>query len=235
MEVELPDLVVRTKLVAENSVVAARVYQRVIRGFFDIICGITLSHFTGCKSNVDRILSKTRSRYIGAFGRLKAVYSVTEEQTGGSLHMHGQLFGMIDQRVLTRWIHDKAFRQEVCNFMDAIATAEVPETVLSMSKLQPSPVPVGSQPYPSAEDIPMDSAFLRLRLNRHRHCFTCWKGECLTCRMSYPRQLAKRTYFAEIVPDPTSTNDLVPTRRFPTDDIGDEYISENHLCKVITR
>ena len=36
---------------------------------------------------------------IGALGRLKAVYSITEEQTGGSLHMYGLLFGMIDQRV----------------------------------------------------------------------------------------------------------------------------------------
>ena len=76
--------------------------------------------------------------------RLKAVYAVTEEQTGGSLHMHGQLFGMIDQRVLTRWIHDNAFRQEVCNFMDAFATAELPETVLSMSKQQLNPAAVGS-------------------------------------------------------------------------------------------
>ena len=161
-------MVVRTKLLAENSV-AAKIYQRVIRGFFDIICGIPLSHFTGRKTNIDRLLTKTRSGYIGAFGRLKAVYSVTEEQTGGSLHMHGQLFGMIDQRVLTRWIHDKAFRQEVCNFMDAIATSEVPETVLSMSKEQPNPVPVGSQPYPSAEDVPMDCAHCRLRMIRHRH------------------------------------------------------------------
>ena len=143
INLELPDLVLRTKLLAQNSVVAARVYQRVIRGFFDIICGIPLSHFTGRKTNVDRLLSKNRNGYIGAFGRLKAVYSVTEEQTGGSLHLHGQLFGMIDQRVLTRWIHDKAFRQEVCNFMDAIAAAEVPEEVLRMSKQLPSPVPVG--------------------------------------------------------------------------------------------
>ena len=99
IELELPELVVRTKLLAENSVVAARVYQRLMRGFFDIICGIPLSHFTGRKSNIDRLLSKNQSGYIGAFGKLKAVYSVTEEQTGGSLHMHGQLFGMIDQRV----------------------------------------------------------------------------------------------------------------------------------------
>ena len=157
MELELPDLVVRTKLLAGNSVVAARVYQRLMRGFFDIICGIPLSHFTGRKSNIDRLLSKNQSGYIGAFGRLKAVYSVTEEQTGGSLHMHGQLFGMIDQRVLTRWIHDKAFRQEVCNFMDTIATAEVPEAVLRMSKQQPNILAVGSQPSPSAEDVPIDS------------------------------------------------------------------------------
>ena len=122
--------------------------------------------------------------------------------------MHGQLFGMIDQRVLTRWIHDKAFRQEVCNFMDAIATAEVPEEVLRMSKQLPNPVPVGCQPYPSAEDVPMDSAHCRLRVNKHRHCFTCWKGECLTCRMSYPRQFANRTYFADIVPDPTNTKEI---------------------------
>ena len=75
--------------------------------------------------------------------------------------MQGQLFGMIDQRLLTRWIHDKAFRQEVCNFMDAIATAEVPEEVLRMSKQLPSPVPVGCQPYPSPEDVPMDGAHCR--------------------------------------------------------------------------
>jgi len=41
--------------------------------------------------------------------------------------------------------------------------------------------------------------------------------------MSYPRQFANRTYFADIIPDPTNTKDLVPTRRFPTDVItGDE-------------
>ena len=147
---------------------------------------------------------------------MKAVYYVTEAQTGGSLHMHGQLFGMIDQRVLTRWIHEKAFRQEVCNFMDAIATAEIPDTVLSVSKQQPSSVPVGFQPYPSADDVQQDSGYCRLKLNRHRHCFTCWKGECLTCRLSYPRPFAKRTYITEIVPDPTNTKDLVPIRRFPS-------------------
>ena len=47
--------------------------------------------------------------------------------------------------------------------------------------------------------------------------------------MSYPRQFAKRTYITEIVPDLTSTNDLLPTRRFPTDDTGVETISDPPL------
>ena len=67
--------------------------------------------------------------------------------------MRGQFFCIIDQRVLTRWIHDKAFRQDVCNFIDAIATAEVPEEVLGKSKQLPNPVPIGSQPYPSTADV----------------------------------------------------------------------------------
>ena len=224
-EVELPDLMVRTKLLVNNPVMGARVYHRLVRAFFEIICGMPLSHFTGRKTNVDRLLSKSREFYIGAFGRLKAVYSVTEEQTGGSLHMHGQLFGMIDQRVLSRWIHLKGFRKDVCKFMDSIVSAEVSDEVMRMSQQVANPVPVPTQPYPSVEDLTLDSAFCRLRLNRHRHCFTCWKGQCLTCRMAYPRQYAKRTYIADIVPDPNNTNEIVPIRRFPIASDGDEIIS----------
>ena len=131
---ELPDLMLRTKLLIKNPVMAARVYHRLVRAFFEIICGMSLSHFTGRKTNVDRLLSKNRDGYIGAFGRLKAVYSVTEEQTGGSLHMHGQLFGMIDQRVLSRWIHQKDFRKDVCKLMDSIVTAAIPDGVVRMSQ-----------------------------------------------------------------------------------------------------
>ena len=96
------DLVVCIKLLVEHSVVAAKVYQKLVCGFFDKMCGIPLSHFTGRRTNVDRPLSSTPTGYVGAYGRLKAAFSVTELQMGGSLHLNGQLFGMIDQRVLTR-------------------------------------------------------------------------------------------------------------------------------------
>ena len=151
-ELELPDLVLRTKLIANNSVAAARTFHRVIRGFFEIICGIPLSHFTGRKTNIDRLLSRSRDGYIGAFGKLKGTYAVTEEQTGGSLHMHGQLFGMIDQRVLSRWIHVKSFRKDVCKFIDSIVTTEIPEGVSKESNHRPKTV-VGSQPYPTVDGL----------------------------------------------------------------------------------
>ena len=225
-EFVLPDLVTRTKLIANDPVVAARIFHRVVYGFFEIICGMPLCHFTGRKTNIDRLLSNSQDGYIGVFGKLKAVYAVTEDQTGGSLHMHGQLFGMLDQRVLTRWIHDKGFRNDVCNFIDAIVTTEIPDAILQESQHSDRTTPVASQPYPTVEELSLDSAFCRLRLNSHRHSFTCWKGECVTCRMAYPRQLAQRTYVTEVIPDTNITNDLVPVRRYPTDSNGDEKISD---------
>ena len=90
---------------------------------------------------------------------------------------------------------------------------EVPEAVVRASQQLASPVTVASQPYPFAEDVQRDSDFCRLRINSHRHSFTCWKGKCPACRMSYPVQFLKRTYFTNIVPDPITPNDLVPTSR----------------------
>ena len=79
--------------------------------------------------------------------------------------------------------------------MDAIATAEIPQTVLSMSKQQPNQVPVGSQPYPSAEDVPMDSAQCRLRLNRHRQTLLY----LLEGRMPYLSHVVSKTVCHEDV------------------------------------
>ena len=90
-EFELPPMHVRTQLIADHPIIAARVFDRMMRAFFEIICGFPLDHFTGRKTNVDRLLKANSSRYIGAFGRLKGVYSIIEDQTGGSLHMHGHL------------------------------------------------------------------------------------------------------------------------------------------------
>ena len=82
---------VRTQLTADHPIIVARVFDRMMRAFFEIICGFPLDHFTGRKTKVDRLLKANSSRYIGAFVRLKKVYSIIEDQAGGSLHMHGHL------------------------------------------------------------------------------------------------------------------------------------------------
>ena len=52
--------------------------------------------------------------------------------------------------------------------MDAIVTTEILDAVLSVSKELSSFVPIASVPYPSPEDVPLDSGLCRLRLTRHR-------------------------------------------------------------------
>ena len=116
-EFTLPPLHVRTQMIADNPIAAARVFDRMMRAFFEIICGCPLDHFTGRKTNVHRLLAANSSRYIGAFGRIKGIYSIIEDQTGGSLHMHAHLWGKIDQRVLTRWIHKSKSRREVASLI----------------------------------------------------------------------------------------------------------------------
>ena len=75
-EFNLPPLHARTQIIADNPIIAARVFDRMMRAFFEIICGFPLEHFTGHKTNVDRLLQGNSSCYIGAFGRLKGIYSI---------------------------------------------------------------------------------------------------------------------------------------------------------------
>ena len=132
------------------------------------------------------------------------------------------------------WIHDKTFRKDVCKFIDSIVTAEIPTSVLDNERSRSGTTVVGAQPYPAVEQVPLDSAFCRKRMNTHRHSFTCWKGECLTCRMAYPRQLAGRTYITEIIPDPENPNEIIPKRRFPCNMNGDEFISDPPVTNCLS-
>ena len=225
-ETTLPPLHMRTKMIADNPIVTARVFDRMMRAFFEIICGFPLDHFTGLATNVDRLLNINESEYVGAFGKLKAIYAIIEDQTGGSLHMHGHLWGQIDNRVLTRWIHDPSFRKKVTSFIDSIVTTEIPDEVVEEQKELGIKSVISAQPYPSAADLSRDSAHCRLRLNTHKHSFTCWKDGCEICRLTYPRPKAYETYIAHLIADPTKTDELIPVRKYPLTISGQETISE---------
>ena len=99
-EQELPPVHTRTKLITNNPIAAAQVFDRVMRAFFAIIAGIPLSDFTGKRANVDRLLFANRGKYIGVFGKLHAAYGVIEAQSSSSLHTHFHLWGHLDHKVI---------------------------------------------------------------------------------------------------------------------------------------
>ena len=99
-QVELPPVHTRTKLITNNPIAAAQVFDRVMRAFFSIIAGIPLKHFTGKRANVDRLLFADRDNYFGVFGKLNAAHGVIEAQSSSSLHTHFHLWGHLNHKVI---------------------------------------------------------------------------------------------------------------------------------------
>ena len=209
--VELPPVHTRTKMITDDPVAAAQVFDRVMRAFFSVIAGIPLSHFTGKRANVDRLLYSTRGDYVGVFGRLHAAHGVIEAQSSSSLHTHFHLWGHLDHKVVGQWVHDGEFRKQITKSIDDIVTARMPSHVVDEEKAKKGVV-IGAEPYPDAEHLDADSAHVRYYLNSHRHTFTCWKHNSHTCRICTPRQLIPDTYIAQLIPNPALKPKLVPLR-----------------------
>ena len=72
---------------------------------------------------------------------------------------------------------------------------------------------IGLEDYPAANDLDVDSAHVRYRLNTHRHSFTCWKHNLHTCRMCMPQPSTPLTYITELDKDPAFTDTLMPMRK----------------------
>ena len=218
--IELPSVHTRTKLITDDPIAAAQVFDRVMRAFFSVIAGIPLNDFTGKRANVDRLLYANKGKYVGVFGRLNANYGVIEAQSSSSLHTHFHLWGHLDHKVVEQWVHDEDFRKQITKSIDDIITARMPSEIVEEEK-QKKGVVIGAEPYPNATELDADSAHVRYRLNTHRHSFTCWKNNLHTCRMSMPRQLTPDTYIAQLIPDPSLQPKLMPLRNIDTISGGD--------------
>ena len=223
-ESDLPPIHLRTKLISNNPVAAARGFDLVMRAFFSIICGIPLDHFTGKKANVDRLLSVSQEYYVGAFGRLHSTYGIIEAQSSSSLHQHFHLFGQLDHKLLAQWVHDDILRKEITTSIDDIITATMPSNVVLREK-EKQKLSVGIEDYPTAAGLDEDSAHVRYRLNTHTHSFTCWKHNVHTCRMCMPQSKAPETYVAQLDKDPAFVDVLMPIRKFKGSVPGHEIIS----------
>ena len=97
---QLPLAHMRARMMAADPIAAARVFYRMVYKFFDIIVHLPLDHFTGRRMNVDCLLQQNFDKYIGAYGFARATLSVMKDQEGGSLHMHGHIFGTWDIDVI---------------------------------------------------------------------------------------------------------------------------------------
>ena len=89
-----------------NPVAAVEIFDYIINAFFTIIMGIPLHQLRGKKSDFSRILKRNEKDFIGAYGKIRAVYGVIEAQGSGGLHLHFHAWGKIDHSRMTRFIHD---------------------------------------------------------------------------------------------------------------------------------
>ena len=106
---DIPNIIIRSKLMIQNSVAATHVFYRLLHKFFEIIVQMPLTDYTGRTSNVKNLLSRVKNEKCGAFGQVKSAYGVLEEQACGNLHFHGILFGAWKIRQIQQWIHASLF------------------------------------------------------------------------------------------------------------------------------
>ena len=85
--------------------------------------------------NVDRLLKKNYERYIGAIGFATAAHSVSENQEGGSLHMHGHVHGTWHIYVIRNWFQTEIFMKKIDEFLDSIITCTIPDEIVSLRGL----------------------------------------------------------------------------------------------------
>ena len=98
--------------------------------------------------NVDRLLKKNYERYIGAIGFATAAHSVSENQEGGSLHMHGHVHGTWHIYVIRNWFHKEIFRKKWSNFWTQLLPVRFQTRLLA------------SEAYLDASEIHLDAAEL---------------------------------------------------------------------------
>ena len=190
----------RDKSIMSNPVAAAEVFDHIINAFFTIIMGIPLKHLRGKKSDFTRILKQNEKNFVGAYGKIRAVYGVTEAQGSGGLHLHFHAWGILDHSRMARFIHDVKFRKEVTNFIDQIVTCKIPEVVVKAKANETSKPILAAEKYPNVSNLALDAARCRLYLQKHRHAATCWKRKNYQkCRMAYKRMISNLTYITELM------------------------------------
>ena len=174
---EIPSLVDRAKLVANDPVAAAIYYNTVIDAFTQFLLGY-------------------KQPDGGCFGHPSAYYGMTEEQGTGTLHNHMLvwLHNFESTSKLEPKLLDETFKNEFCDYLERIIKQGYLESDHIEKELDVSEV---SCRYPIERDHPDfndDVNNLVTVANTHKCRATCHKyGHIDDCRMGYPRDIVPQT------------------------------------------
>jgi hypothetical protein len=183
------------KLVADNPVAAAEIYQKMKRAVFKHLMGIELDGKGGTKKS-----SPVRSRPPGVLGVTVGACGPDEGQVRGTLHFHGGQWGGIPPWVLEEIAeHDELSRTagKVIDSMVKCSITPVEHCFIKARKRgDPAPVVIRGatqkcpDPRNTYEFCPYCNNIVG-SVNMHAHKATCCKPPrgCERCRLCYDRAI----------------------------------------------
>ena len=169
------DLGDRSMLAAKNPVESARVYDKLVKTYIDIILRVAETN-------------------PGALGSIVALLGVTEAQSKGGLHLHGNGWGRVTADDITRHATDDEVMSMVYALLDSLVTGQVlPEHLPQADddNTQPAEHVWYNNDIPTkAANISYDASTINSKLNHHRKCVpTCEPKKTVSnpkCRLSRP-------------------------------------------------
>ena len=117
---ELPNLQDRCKLVADNPVEAARVFDLFCKTLIESVIKISLSKQHG-GSDIDHLVNPKKGAFLQPYG----LYGIIEAQQRGTLHFHGMLFTEFVADILTKYAHDEESVKKICELIDQQFSATI--------------------------------------------------------------------------------------------------------------
>ena len=200
--VSLPLTYERRKILADNPVIAAEIYRRLVEFAVDILLGHPMA-----KAH-KKSMGPTHSREDGMLGKIYAFFGVTEIQGRGSPHAHMTLWTDLGPCTIRQMLNDKASHEMLMSRLDSLITAAIPAEIVEESRdktknrspfpcMDPPNTPRHRDQRVSPEDYEDIDLFIHggmiaaCHMMMHTHADTCHSGKMghIQCRLSYARAI----------------------------------------------
>jgi hypothetical protein len=214
----LPCLNKRREILANNPVLAAEVYQIVIKNLLDILIGLPID----CQ-DTKKSPPPMAERKDGMLGKPIGFFSVTEVQGRGSPHSHMLIWSDLSPLTIKKHLNDANILSALLARLDSVVTCKIDDFIREDSKdttkgrskfpcedsealnrdhrnltpqghLEGSGKKIKFVMTESSEEFKQRGEWVATQTNQHRHADTCHKGNRgrHECREGYPRGLWDR-------------------------------------------